>query len=72
MLSNLGSMEQLFLRIAEAKFHFLKSILESYDNMGILSSCPDRPGVVVLRFPSGFKQEVLELLAGLAAILKKD
>ena len=71
MMSSLNSMEQIFLRISEEKFHFLKSILEGYDNMGVLSSCPEKHGVVVLRFTSGFNREILELLGSLSVILKQ-
>lgn len=70
-MSDLKSMERLFLRISEEKFHFLKSILEGYDNIGILSSCPERHGVVVLRFTPGCNREILELLGSLSAILKQ-
>lgn len=71
MMPDLKSMEQMFLRISEDRFHFLKSILEGYDNIGILSSCPERHGVVVLRFTPGCGSEVLELLGSLSATLKQ-
>lgn len=71
MIQNIRSMEYLFLRISEERFHFLKSVLEGYDNIGILSSCPEKHGVVVLRFAPGFKKEILELLDSLSATLKK-
>jgi len=71
MMPNLKSMEQLFLRISEERFHFLKSILEGYDNIGVISSCPERHGVVVLRFTPGCHREILELLGSLSVILKQ-
>ncbi|WP_424253478.1 DUF4911 domain-containing protein [Desulfoprunum sp.] len=64
-------MERFFLRISEEKFHLLKSILEGYDNMGVLSSWPEKHGVIVIRFAPGCKREILELLGSLSKILKK-
>ncbi|MBB5346507.1 DUF4911 domain-containing protein [Desulfoprunum benzoelyticum] len=71
MKPNLNTLDQLFLRISEEKFHYLKSILEGYDNFGVLTSCPEKHGVVVLRFSPGLKKEILELLGSLSEVLKK-
>lgn len=62
---------QLYLRIADDKFHILKNILEGYDNMGLVSSQTEKSGAVLLRYPCGFEREIFELLADLARILKQ-
>lgn len=64
-------LERIFLRISSNKFHFLKFILEAYDNVGIISSCHGNEGIVLLRFSKGFTEELLELLSSLAPQLKK-
>ncbi|SDP17116.1 DUF4911 domain-containing protein [Desulforhopalus singaporensis] len=54
-----------YLRISKDKFHYLKFILEGYDNLAILSSF-DNNGVVVLRYPDGLSRELFELLESIA------
>jgi hypothetical protein len=64
-------LESIFLRISPNTFHFLKFILEAYDNIGIISSCPGNDGIVLVRFSKGFTVELLELLSSLAPQIKK-
>lgn len=61
--------EELFLRISPERFHFLKFILEGYDNLAILSSSDMRNGIVRLRYLSSSQTELFELLSSLAAQL---
>ena len=56
----------LYLRIAPAKFHFLKFIIEAYDNIAILSSVDNHEGIVVLRYSEGYKKELFALLGSIA------
>ncbi len=65
-------MEQLaevFLRILPGKFHYLKFILEGYDNLAILSACDSPVGVVVVRYPQEMAAELFGLLSAIAASL---
>lgn len=61
--------EQLFLRIAPDRFHYLKFILEGYDNMAILSSHDMANGIVRLRYLSSSKRDLFHLLSSLAGKL---
>lgn len=65
-------LESLFLRISPNKFHFLKFILEGYDNIGLISSYQGDKGIVLVRYSKGFTVEVLELLSSLVSILRKS
>ena len=62
-------LEPLYLRISPDRFHYLKFILEAYDNLAILSSVDSREGTVVLRFSVGNKHELFALLGSIAARL---
>jgi hypothetical protein len=59
------NLEELILRIDPSKFHFLKFILEGYDNMAILSSLNSRDGLVVIRYPANFAKDIFSLLASI-------
>lgn len=62
-------LESLYLRISPGKFHFLKFIVEAYDNVAILSSVDNREGIVVLRYSQGHREELFGLLGSIAAKL---
>lgn len=63
------TLQPLYLRISPGRFHFLKFILEGYDNVVILSSVDSREGIVVLRYSTGHKEELFGLLASIATKL---
>jgi len=58
--------EELFLRIRPDRFHYLKFILEGYDNLAILSSHDMARGIVRLRYLSSSRQELFYLVSSLA------
>ncbi len=60
------NLNELVLRIAPDKFHFLKFILEGYDNMAILSSLNSREGLVVVRYPETSTKELFGVLADIS------
>jgi len=66
---NTSSLEPLFLRISPDRFHFLKFIIEGYDNLAILSSVDSREGIVVLRYSSGHRAEFFALISRIAGQL---
>ncbi|MDF1615021.1 DUF4911 domain-containing protein [Desulfurivibrio dismutans] len=47
------------------KIGFFRFILESYDNLAILTTLDRQQGVVALRYPAGNQAEVEELLTAL-------
>lgn len=51
-----------YLRINPARFHYLKFILEGYDNMALLSSDDPKRGIVTLRCPEGMVGDLFKLL----------
>ena len=59
----------IYLIILPDKFHYLKFILEAYDNLAILSSCDSKKGIVVVRFPASMGKDLIELLSFLAPSL---
>lgn len=59
-------LESLHLRIAPDRFHYLKFIVEGYDNLAILSSVDSREGLVVLRYSDGLRKELFGLLGSIA------
>lgn len=60
------TLESLYLRISPDKFHFLKFIVEGYDNIALLSSVDSREGIVVLRHSTGHREELFSLLSQVA------
>ncbi len=63
------NLNELVLRIALDKFHFLKFILEGYDNMAILSSLNSREGLVVVKYPKNLAKDLFTLLANIGSKL---
>lgn len=55
----------LRLRIAPARIHFLKFILEGYDGLAIQSTIDQRNWLVELRYPPEMKQDLADLLNSL-------
>ncbi len=63
--------KELYLCIAPHRYHFLKSVLEGYDGLAILSSVDGKAGTVRLRYPPESEVLLFELLAALAPGLNK-
>jgi hypothetical protein len=57
---------KIYLRISPGRFHYLKFILEGYDNLAILSSYDNRKGIVAVRFPGDLALEVFDLLGAVS------
>ncbi len=62
-------LSEIYLRILPGRFHYLKFILEGYDNLAILSSHQSAEGVVVIRYPQEMSQDLFGLLSSLAGYL---
>ncbi|THB73282.1 MAG: DUF4911 domain-containing protein [Desulfobulbaceae bacterium] len=60
----------VYLRINPSRFHFLKFILEGYDNLAILSSEKENYGVVRIRTSREQLSVLFNLLECLCAQLK--
>lgn len=65
----LRKLEEVYLRISPGRFHYLKYILEGYDNLAILSSYQSSEGIVVIRYPQEMAQDLFGLLNSLAGSL---
>lgn len=63
------TLSKIYLRISPSRFHYLKFILEGYDNLAILSSFDKTNGIVVLRYSQEMTQDVFDLLASIAGHL---
>ncbi len=55
-----------FYRISPDSFHYLKFILEGYDNLAMLSAVSNTTGVVRIRCSRETLPELLELLGSIA------
>jgi hypothetical protein len=62
-------LSEVYLRIVPEKFHYLKFILEGYDNLAILSAYDCKGGVVVVRFPQDMAGDLFQLLTSIASSL---
>ena len=58
--------EEIYLRIDPGMYHYLKFILEGYDNLAVLSSHDGKNGIVRLLFATESRREVMQLLAASA------
>jgi len=67
----MAKLSELYLRIAPGKFHYLKFILEGYDNLAILSSSQSEKGIVVIRYPREMTQDLFLLLGSIADYISK-
>ena len=64
-------LNEVYLRISPSKFHFLKFILEGYDNLAILSSYKSSEGIVVIRYHQEMAQDIFQLLGSIGNYLSK-
>ena len=68
---NILQFKELYLAISPYRFNFLKSILEGYDGLAILSSVDGKAGTVRLRYPEESEVQLLKILEALAPGLNK-
>ena len=68
----MARLNELYLLISPGKFHFLKFILEGYDNLAILSNFQGVDGVVVLRYPEEMAGDLFGLLGDIADYISKS
>ncbi len=62
----------IYLIILPHKFHYLKFVLEAYDNLAILSSYDSKKGIVVIRFPDSMGKDLMDLLSFLAPLISRQ
>ena len=60
-----------YYRIAPDRFHYLKFILEGYDNLAVLSMLSSQSGVVRLKCSLESLAELLEVLAAVSKDIKR-
>ena len=68
-MENYTKLDHVYLRITPGKFHYLKFIIEGYDNLAILSSHDSKSGVIVLRYPRAMSEDFFGLLASISPTL---
>ena len=61
----------LQLRISPDRIHFLKFILEGYDNLAILSTVDARQGLIEIRYPPESKEDLTDLLTEITSAIVK-
>lgn len=62
----------IYLIIDPGRFHFLKFILEGYDNFAILSSIQGKEGIVRVKTARGSFNDVMILISAIAGSIKKN
>lgn len=62
----------LYLRLSPNKFHYLKFILEGYDNLAVLSSFSHKDGIVVVRYPHSATGDLFSLLENIGGYLAQS
>ena len=63
---------KLFLRINPAKIHFLKSILEGYEGLAMMSTIDVKQGLVSVRYAENVQEDVFFLLEDLSLTLRNN
>ena len=71
MNSEPSALVDTYYRIAPERFHYLKFILEGYDNLAVLSMLSSKSGVVRLKCSIESLAELLELLAAVSKDIKR-
>ena len=61
----------LHLKISPDRIHYLKFILEGYDNLAILSTVNARQGLVEIRYPPENKKDLRYLLSEITSDIVK-
>jgi len=65
------SCSSLHLKISPERIHYLKFILEGYDNLAILSTINARQGLVKIRYTPENEKDLRYLLAVIASDIVK-
>jgi len=60
-----------YYSIASNRFHYLKFILEGYDNLAVISSVKDHRNTIRLKCTAESLEELMPLLASLAVQVKR-
>lgn len=71
MMQTGKSLVETFYRISPQRFHYLKFIIEGYDNLAVVSSISGRHGIVRLRCSQECLVELIGLMADIAASIKR-
>jgi len=62
----------LHLKISPDRIHYLKFILEGYDNLAILSTVNARQGLVEIRYPPENEKDLRYLLSEITSDIVKQ
>ena len=62
--------EQYFI-IDPSRFHFLKFVLEGYDNLAVLSSHKSKEGIVRIKVAEESRHDLMLLMSEISILLKK-
>lgn len=65
------SLVDTYYRIAPERFHYLKFILEGYDNLAVLSSVSGKTGIIRLKCTEESLPELLDLLTHISPEIKR-
>ncbi len=71
MTQNRTRLVDTFYRISPHRFHYLKFIIEGYDNLAVVSSISGRHGIVRLRCSQESLAELVVLMGDIAPSIKR-
>lgn len=71
MISKQSCLVDTYYRITPDRFHYLKFILEGYDNLAVLSMISAKSGIVRLKCSRESLAELIELLAAVSQDIKR-
>ncbi len=60
-----------YYSISSDRFHYLKFIIEGYDNLAVISSVKDHPNSIRLKCAAESLEELVMLLSSLASQIKR-
>ena len=69
--NNNAQLVNLYFIIDSGRFHFLKFILEGYDNLAILSSIDGKRGVVRVKTARESLKELMSVMSDISGDIKK-
>ncbi len=59
--------KEIFLRINQRKFYYIKNLLEGYDGLGLISSINNKQGVVRIKYTESQEALLFEFLDSIAS-----
>lgn len=60
------------LRIAPQQIGYFKFILEGYDNMALVTTIDAKEGIVIIRYPATFHNDLSAIISDVSSLIFQD